>query len=267
MDETQVERQMRRTPSVEHPVALILGTGLSHVADLVVPVRRIPYADIDGFPEHVHPLSGHTYEVTVGTIDGVPVVLYPGRVHLYQGASAAEVTACVRHAHHLGCQTVIFACASAAVGSQPEGLGVFTDQLNLTGQNPLIDTQVRRHLDTPFVSMEGAYNPFLRALAEAAAAEAHIDLAAGVLAGQVGPTFETAAEVRMLETLGAQYVSMSTVLEVIMARALDMDVLGLTVATHKAGAQHMSHESIMQTIQGTYQASFEQILRRVLSLL
>ncbi|MBF0896476.1 MAG: DUF523 domain-containing protein, partial [Atopobium sp.] len=103
------------SPSVEHPVALILGTGLGHLADLVKPVRRIDYRDIPGFPVDASPMAGHSFEATIGTIDGVPVVVYPGRVHLYQGYSAAEVTSLVQHAHHLGCKDIIFAGATGAV--------------------------------------------------------------------------------------------------------------------------------------------------------
>ena len=102
-------------PSVEHPVALVLGSGLGHLAKLVRPVRRIDYHDIDGFPADATPVRDHRFELTIGTIDEVPVVVYPGRIHLYQGYSAAEVTSLVRHARHLGCRNIVFACATGAV--------------------------------------------------------------------------------------------------------------------------------------------------------
>ena len=86
-------------PSVEHPVAIILGTGLGHLKSLVHPVRRIDYHDIEGFPDEAQPMPGHTFEATIGTIDNVPVIVYPGRIHLYQGYSASEICALVRHAH------------------------------------------------------------------------------------------------------------------------------------------------------------------------
>ena len=84
-------------PSMEHPVAIVLGSGLGALADRVKVVRRIPYEDIDGFPQEALPIEGHRFEVLVGTIDGVPVVVYPGRVHLYQGYNALQVTSLVRH--------------------------------------------------------------------------------------------------------------------------------------------------------------------------
>ena len=127
-------------PSVEHPVALVLGTGLGHLRALVHPVRRIDYHDIEGFPADARPVPGHDFEATVGTVDDVPVVVYPGRIHLYQGYSASEVTALVRHAHRLGCRDIIFACATGAIpGNAHTGLGILTDQINLTGRNPLVE--------------------------------------------------------------------------------------------------------------------------------
>ena len=108
-------------PSMEHPVAIVLGSGLGALADRVKVVRRIPYEDIDGFPQEALPIEGHRFEVLVGTIDGVPVVVYPGRVHLYQGYNALQVTSLVRHAHRLGCRDIILTCASGAVRDAKPG--------------------------------------------------------------------------------------------------------------------------------------------------
>ena len=120
-------------PSMEHPVAIVLGSGLGAIADRVKVVRRIPYEDIDGFPAEALPVEGHRFEVLVGTIEGVPVVVYPGRVHLYQGYSALQVTSLVRHAHKLGCRDIILTCASGAVrGVAPGSFGLITDHINLT---------------------------------------------------------------------------------------------------------------------------------------
>ena len=131
----EIVRECR--PSVEHPVAIVLGSGLGHLGSLVRAVRRIDYRDIDGFPLSARPVAGHRFEATVGTIDDVPVVVYPGRIHLYQGYSAAEVTSLVRHAHHLGCRDIIFACATGAVpGMAPMGLGILTDQIEPHGAQP-----------------------------------------------------------------------------------------------------------------------------------
>lgn len=254
-------------PSMEHPVAIVLGSGLGHLGTLVRPVRRIDYRDIDGFPLSARPVAGHSFEATVGTIDDVPVVVYPGRIHLYQGYSAAEVTALVRHAHHLGCRDIVFACATGAVPGQAHvGLGILTDQINLTGRNPLAEWDGLRDVESPFVDMNEAYSPYLRTIARGVADDLGIAVEEGVYAGVLGPCFETPAEVAALRTLGVSYVGMSTVNEVIMAKALGMHVLGLTLAANESGAPAVSHQSVLEAA-GRYAEDFERLVRGVLRLL
>lgn len=253
--------------TVEHPVAIVLGSGLGGLAKLVKPVRRIDYHDIDGFPEDAEPVPGHSFVATIGTIDRTPVVVYPGRVHLYQGYSASEVTALVRHAHHLGCRDIIFACATGSVpGMAKTGLGIITDQINLTGTSPLIEQDDLREIDSPFVGMTDAYTPYLRTLAENVAADEGITVGRGVYAGLVGPNFETEAEVRALATIGVSYVGMSMALEVIMAHALGMNVLGLTLAANVAGDSSVTHDSVLSEAQN-HAEDFEKLVRGVLALL
>ena len=264
VDETVVEGCRA---SVEHPVALVLGSGLGAVASLVKPVRRIPYADIEGFPAGARPVAGHRFEATVGTIDEAPVVVYPGRVHLYQGYGPAQVSSLVRHAHKLGCRDIIFACSTGAItGKAHVGLGLVTDHLNLTGTNPLIEDEDLSVVDSPFVSMTDAYSPYLRELAAGVAADLGIELQQGVYAGLLGPSFETAAEVRALGTLGASFAGVSLVCEAIMARALGMNVLGLTLAANMAGEPGVTHESVLE-VAGRYNDDFERLVRGVLALL
>ena len=254
-------------PSVEHPVAIVLGSGLGHLESLVRPVRRIDYRDIEGFPQGARPVAGHRFEVTVGSIDDVPVVVYPGRIHLYQGYSAAEVTALVRHAHHLGCRDIVFACATGAVPGQAHvGLGILTDQINLTGRNPLAEWEGLRDVESPFVDMNDAYSPYLRTIARGVADDLGIAVEEGVYAGVLGPCFETPAEVAALRTLGVSYVGMSTVCEVVMARALGMNVLGLTLAANESGAPAVSHETVLAEA-GRHADDFEALVRGVLRLL
>ena len=254
-------------PSVEHPVAIVLGSGLGHLGSLVRPVRRIDYQDIDGFPLDARPVAGHRFEATVGTIDDVPVVVYPGRIHLYQGYSAAEVTALVRHAHHLGCRDIVFACATGAVpGHAHVGLGILTDQINLTGRNPLAEWDGLRDVESPFVDMNEAYSPYLRTIARGVADDLGIAVEEGVYAGVLGPCFETPAEVAALRALGVSYVGMSTVCEVIMAKALGMHVLGLTLAANESGAPSVSHETVLEAA-GHHAEDFERLVRGVLRLL
>ena len=254
-------------PSVEHPVAIVLGSGLGHLAGLVRPVRRVDYRDIEGFPLSARPVAGHRFEATIGTIDDVPVVVYPGRIHLYQGYSAAEVTALVRHAHHLGCRDIVFACATGAVpGNAGVGLGILTDQINLTGRNPLAEWDGLRDVESPFVDMNEAYSPYLRSIARGVADDLGIHVDEGVYAGVLGPCFETPAEVAALRTLGVSYVGMSTVCEVVMARALGMNVLGLTLAANESGAPSVSHETVLAAA-GDHAEDFERLVRGVLHLL
>ncbi len=254
---------------MEHPIALVLGSGLASLADEVRVVRRIQYEDIDGFPAEAIPVEGHRFEVTIGTIDGVPVVVYPGRVHLYQGYTPLQVTSLVRHAHRLGCRDIILTCASGAVsGVAPGTVGLITDQINLTGQNPLASAAgvAAAEADSPFIPMAGTYSAYLSEFARGAAEDAGLHLAEGVYAGLLGPTYETAAEVRMLHTLGADYVGCSTVCEAIMARALGMQVLGITLVTNKAGMIDNSFEDALAAADKA-SASTQSLIRGVIGAL
>lgn len=258
-------------PSVERPIAIVLGSGLGHLAGLVKPVRRIAYRDIQGFPSSARPVAGHNFEATIGTIDGVPVVVYPGRVHLYQGYSALEVTALVRHAQHLGCRVMMFACATGAIDEVATvGLGLITDHINLTGVNPLVGWNGQEPelalVDSGFVGMTDVYTDYLQGIARGVAADQGIELSEGVLAGVLGPSFETPAEVRMLRTIGASYVGCSTVCEAIMAHALGMRVLGLTLSANYAGDAGVSHESVLMAARD-HADEFERLVRGILTLL
>lgn len=264
---TEIEARLC-TPSVEHPVAIVLGSGLGHLAGLVKPVRRIPYASMAGFPQDARPVAGHSYEATVGTIDGVPVVVYPGRLHLYQGYSALEVTSLVRHAQHLGCRVVAFACATGAIPHMvTTGLGLLTDHINLTGANPLVGWNGHEPelalVSTGFVDMSDVYTPYLQDVARAVAREEGVELGEGVLAGVLGPSFETRAEVHALRTIGASYVGRSTVCEAILAHALGMRVLGLTLAANFAGEPGVSSQTVLASA-ADHADEFERLVRGIL---
>lgn len=257
MDETFEAIAAQCKPTMEHPLAIVLGSGLGSLGERVRVVRHIPYADIDGFPAEAIPVEGHKFTVLVGELEGVPVVVYPGRVHMYQGYNALQVTSLVRHAHKLGCRSIMLSCATGAVGEiEPGTVGIITDQLNLTGRNPLATPAgvIAAELDSPFVSMAGAYSPYLSALAREAADELGMELAEGVYAGLLGPSYETPAEIRMLGLLGADYVGMSTVCEAIMARALGMELLGLTLVTNKAGCPGESHAEVLEAADAAAEA-------------
>lgn len=258
-------------PSVEHPVAIVLGSGLGHLAGLVKPVRRIDYREIPGFPVSAHPVAGHSFEATVGTIDSVPVVVYPGRVHLYQGYSALEVTSLVRHAYRFGCRVVVFACATGAIPQMAKmGLGIIDDHINLTGANPLVGWNGEEPelalVNSGLIGMNEVYTPYLCNIVRDVAANEGIALGEGTLAGVMGPSFETPAEVGALRAMGASYVGFSTVLESIMAHALGMRVLGLTLASNYAGDPNVSHDTVL-AVAREYADEFELLVRKTLAAL
>lgn len=208
-------------------VAVVLGSGLSQVASDLVPAQPVPYTDL-GLPSSGVP--GHEGRLYAGRIEGKRVLAFAGRAHLYEGHDARTVTRAVRGAAEAGCRTVILTNAAGGVdpGLRPGDLCVITDHLNLTGTNPLIGTapEVARN----FLDMTDAYDPGLRGVA----LEVDPALREAVYAGLPGPSYETPAEVRMLRTLGADLVGMSTVLEAIAARREGARVLGLSLVTNVA---------------------------------
>ena len=147
-----------------------------------------------------------------------------------------------------------------------KGLGILTDHINLTGANPLAKEENLRDLETPFVGMTDAYTPYLRALAHNVADDLGISVQEGVYAGLLGPSFETPAEVAALRAMGVSYVGMSTVCEVIMAHALGMQVLGLTLAANAAGDPTVTHESVLAEAE-LHADDFERLVRGVLKAL
>lgn len=253
-------------PTVEHPIALILGSGLAKLSEHIKVVRHIPYTQIEDFPQDARPVEGHIYEAQVGTLDGVPVVVYPGRVHLYQGYSAKEVTSLVRHAHKLGCRSIVLSCASGALAHTQLGLAVHTDQINLTARSPLMDTKLSSEVESPFTDMSVPYHPYFIELCKMVAAQQQIPLHEAIYAGVTGPAYETPAEAAYLEKLGATHVGMSMVLETIQAKALGMNVLGLTLATNHAGAKDVSHQDVLEASRKA-QDQFQMLVRGFLTLL
>jgi purine-nucleoside phosphorylase len=218
-------------------VLLTLGSGLGHLAEEVDAPVAIPYAEV-GLPTSTVP--GHAGQLVAGDLGGVPVLVQQGRVHLYEGIDPADIVACVRAAAALGVQRFIVTNAAGGLAQDftPGDLMLITDHLNLTGTTPLRGPE--------FIDMADAYDPGLRELAREAADEVGERFVEGVYAGLRGPAFETPAEVAMLRTLGADAVGMSTVLEVIAARAAGLSVLGCSVITnvHRPGVS-TDHEEVL----------------------
>jgi purine-nucleoside phosphorylase len=227
-------------------VAIVLGSGLGGLAERIADPVRISYGEIPGF--HVPTVEGHKGELVAGTLGGQPVLAQSGRFHLYEGHAPATAALPVRLFGALGIRTLIL--TNAAGGVRPSfGAGtimLIADHLNLTGRNPLVGAVFPG--EERFPDMTSAYDPALRETARGAAREIGLALEEGVYAGLLGPTYETPAEVRMLGTLGADAVGMSTVLEVIAARAQGMRCLGFSLVTNPGAGlspEPLSHHEVM----------------------
>ncbi len=218
-------------------VAAILGSGLGAFAGRLEHPISIPYADLPGFP--VSRVAGHAGRLVFGDLpasgSSIRVALMQGRVHGYEGWSAAEVAFGARVLCSLGIKALLVTNAAGGIAPDfgPGTLVRITDHLNLTGQNPLTGPN-DEDLGPRFPDMGMAYDPALGALLEATAAEVNVPLRRGVYAGVAGPCYETPAEIRMLRTLGADLVGMSTVHDVIAARHHGVPVVGLSVVTNPA---------------------------------
>ena len=244
----EVARELRgRIGSAAPRLALVLGSGLGALADEIEQPVRIPFGEIPGF--RVARVAGHTGALVSGRLEGVDVLALAGRVHMYEGWSAQEAGFPVRVAHALGARTLFVSNAAGAMNPrfQPGDLMAINDHMNLMWTNPLIGPVVEG--DLRFPDMSEPYDRLLRAEMHAAALEARIPLADGVYVGLMGPTYETPAEVRMLQRLGADAVGMSTVPEVIIARTLGMRVAGVSFITNAASGSTgapLSHAEVLE---------------------
>ncbi len=222
---------LTRAPGRRPRVGIVLGSGLGGIADRIADSVAIPYGELPGFP--VPSVSGHAGRLVVGSLGGVDVACMQGRVHAYEGNGFDALRTAIRALKRAGCDTLIL---TAAVGSLrlevgPGRLMAISDHLNLLGANPLTGPNDESFGDR-FPSMTDAWDPALRALLKDVAAGQGLDLAEGVYAAYAGPSFETPAEVRMMKTLGADAVGMSTVPECIIARHCGLRVVGCAVVTN-----------------------------------
>ena len=221
-------------------IAIVLGSGLSNALVELAKFQSIPYEELLGVP--IAPLAGHAGAALIGTMHGKRVVAFAGRVHMYQGFSASQVTVNVRLAHAAGAKTLILTNAAGALNSAYAAgdLMLISDHINLMGANPLVGAR----LDNPFTDMMNAYDPNLRDLAREVAGDDN-RLREGVYAGLLGPSYETPAEARYLRGVGADAVGMSTVFETILGRTFGMKVLGFSLITNVVGAPETTHAEVM----------------------
>jgi purine-nucleoside phosphorylase len=257
---TEAADHIRTLTSLTPRLGIILGSGLGNFASQVESPTTIPYAEIPHWP--LSTVAGHSGKLILGTIAGVPVAVMQGRVHAYEGYTMAQVTFPTRVLGLLGCATLFVTNAAGGIRPNiPQGsLVVISDHINLTGTNAALGPNEPRFALTPgagerFFDMSTAYSPRLRALAAAEAARQNIPLTEGVYLAVLGPSFETPAEIRAFRTLGADLVGMSTVHEVIVARHMGIEVLGISLVTNMAAgvvaegqhqAEAIHHEEVME---------------------
>ena len=233
-----------------HPkIALVLGSGLGSFADQLTDAIRIPYQDIPHFPRPT--AEGHAGQLVVGKLGHAPVVCMQGRVHFYEGYTMREVTFPVRVFGRLGIRALILTNAAGGINqTYSQGcLVVLKDHLNLQGASPLVGANDER-FGPRFLDMTQAYFRPYRALALEAGKRLGIDMFEGVYAALPGPSYETPAEIRMLRTLGADVVGMSTVAEVIAARHMNLRVLAISCVTNLAAGildKTLSHAEVLIT--------------------
>jgi purine-nucleoside phosphorylase len=230
-DQTQAAADsIRQASGLEPDVAIILGTGLGGLADEIQLDSAVPYEEIPGFP--LSTVESHAGRLLLGRLGKRRVVAMQGRFHRYEGYSLSAVTFPVRVMHALGARTLIVsnACGGMHPLWAPGDLVLLSDHINLLGDNPLIGSNDER-LGPRFPDMSAPYDPELRSLARQVARELGILLREGVYVAVPGPNLETRAEYRMLRSIGADVVGMSTVPEVIVAAHAGMRTLGLSIIT------------------------------------
>jgi purine-nucleoside phosphorylase len=238
-----LRERLTRAPSV----ILVLGSGLGGLADEIQDPVRIPYEEIPGFPRST--VAGHAGALVAGIWEGVEVAVMQGRFHLYEGWDPADVARPIRALAALGARQLVLTNAAGGVrpGLEPGDLMLIADHINLMFRNPLIGPVSTG--EERFPDMSEPYDAEFRRAAERVALERRIPLDQGVYAAVLGPSYETPAEIRMLARLGADAVGMSTVPEVVVARALGLRVLGISCITNLAaglGSEPLSHEEVME---------------------
>jgi purine-nucleoside phosphorylase len=242
-------------------VAIILGSGLGGLADRLEARRAVSFHDIPGFPGAS--VIGHDGSLVAGTLDGREVIALAGRFHMYEGHGARLAAFPVRVLHALGARTLFVSNAAGGIRRTfvAGDLMVIEDHINLMWRNPLIgplEPGERR-----FPDMSDPYDPDLRSLLREAALRAKVRVVEGVYAGLLGPTYETPSEVRMLERLGIDAVGMSTVPEVVVARALGMRVAGMSCIANLAAGMTSAPISHADVLAGSARAAvaFEAVVR------
>jgi purine-nucleoside phosphorylase len=245
-----IRDRLATVPQLAAPrLAIVLGSGLGGVVELLDPEPRvvIPYGEIPHIP--VTSVAGHAGELVAGVASGIPALLLSGRAHAYEGWSHRVSTILLRACLSLGVPTLVVTNASGGINPafDPGDVMLISDVINMSGDNPLAGPNLDK-FGPRFVSMTDALDAGLRARARAAGGRAGVTLEEGVYLMLPGPSYETRAELRMLRTLGADAVGMSTVPEVLVARHQGVRVLGFSLITNKATPEmegEVTHEEVL----------------------
>jgi inosine/guanosine/xanthosine phosphorylase family protein len=242
-----LEAAVRARTDLRPVAGVVLGSGLGGLADEVEDAVTIPFEDLPGWPAATAP--GHVGRLLLGRIGATPVVLLQGRFHMYEGNDPGLVVQPVLLFQRLGARLVVLTNAAGGINRDfgPGTLMVIADHLNLTARSPLLGPNADR-IGPRFPDLTNAWDPELRERLKAAGRAEGVDLTEGVYAGLMGPQYETPSEVRLLDTLGADAVGMSTVLECIAARWAGLKVCGVSLVTN-AGAGYtgdaLTHEEVL----------------------
>jgi purine-nucleoside phosphorylase len=230
-------------------VGVVLGSGLGAFADDLEQAVTIPYSEIPNWP--LSTALGHAGKLVAGLVEGTPVLVMSGRVHLYEGYSAQQVAFPVRVMASTGISSLVLTNAAGGINlSYSQGALVLVgDHINLQGVNPLTGPN-EEQLGPRFPDMTDAYSKEYRKMAKEAAAALGHSLPEGVYAALAGPNYETPAEIRYLRAIGADLVGMSTVPEVLAARHMGVHVLAISCVTNMAAGvldQKIDHEEVLET--------------------
>jgi len=258
-------RIIRSRTTVEPRIAVVLGSGLGGFADDFEDAVGIPYEDIPGFVRST--AQGHAGRLVIGNVDGIPVLAMQGRVHYYEGYSLEEVTFAIRTFGLLDIKTLVLTNAAGGINvALTQGaLMVISDHVNLMGVNPLIGPNDER-FGPRFPDMSSVYAAELQELVVEEARAIGVEVRRGIYGALSGPSYETPAEIHLLRNLGADAVGMSTVPEAIVARHMNLEVLGISCITNMAAGisdEPINHEDVMAT-GDRVRATFTELLRKVI---
>jgi purine-nucleoside phosphorylase len=262
--EAAVRARSERVPDL----GIVLGSGLGGLADQLTDAVAVPFAELPGWPAASAP--GHAGRLLLGELDGVAIACLQGRLHMYEGLGARLVVEPVLLMGRLGAPVVLLSNAAGGI-NEAYGAGtlmLIADHLNLTGQQPLVGPNDDA-IGERFPDLVDAWSPRLRRLMRQAARDEAIPLEEGVYAGLIGPSYETPAEVKMLRTLGADAVGMSTVLEAIAARWAGIEICGVTLVTNQGAGvtgEPLTHQEVLAAAEAAG-PQFQALVRRFVRLL